>query len=60
MSSSGISRVLEKSRSRDGESGILDEEAHLRLYSGVGNVTVGLHSLHYGQFHSSMGGSYTH
>ena len=39
---------------------ILDEEAHLRLYRGVRNVTVGLHSLHYGQFRSSMGGSYTH
>ena len=39
---------------------ILDEEAHLRLYRGDRNVTVGLHSLHYGQFHSSMGGSYTH
>ena len=40
--------------------GIQDEEAHLRLYRGVRNVTVGLHSLHYGQFRSSMGGSYTH
>ena len=39
---------------------MLDEEAHLRLYRGVRNVTVGLHSLHYGQFHSSMGGSYNH
>ena len=39
---------------------ILDEEAHLRLYRGVRNVTVGLHSLHHGQFRSSMGGSYTH
>ena len=39
---------------------ILDEEAHLRLYRGDRNVTVGLHSLHYGQFRSSMGGSYTH
>ena len=60
MSSSGISRVLEKSRRRDREGEILDEEAHLRLYRGDRNVTVGLHSLHYGQFHSSMGGSYTH
>ena len=89
MSSSGISRVLEKwSKDREieeardclvldlhclniqvGESSsvgelekerILDEEAHLRLYRGDWNVTVGLHSLHYGQFHSSMGGSYTH
>ena len=40
--------------------GILDEEAHLRLYRGVRNVTVVLHSLHYGQFRSSMGESYTH
>ena len=39
---------------------ILDEEAHIRLYRGVGNVIVGLHSLHYGQFCSSMGGSYPH
>ena len=39
---------------------ILDEEAHLRLYRGVRNVTVGLHSLHYGQFRSSMGGIYSH
>ena len=46
---------LEKEKIR-----ILDEEAHLRLYRGDRNVTVGLHSLHYGQFHSSMGGSYTH
>ena len=42
------------------EFGILDEEAHLRLYRGDRNVTVGLHSLHYGHFCSSMGGSYTH
>ena len=40
--------------------GIQDEEAHLRLYRGVRNMTVGLHSLHHDQFHSSMGGSYTH
>ena len=60
VSSSGISRVLER-WSQDGEKRkIRDEEAHLRLYRGDGNVTVGLHSLHYGQFHSSMGGSYTH
>ena len=39
---------------------ILDEEAHLRLYRRVRNVTVGLHSLHFGQFRSSMGGIYTH
>ena len=32
----------------------------LRLYRGIRNVTVGLHSLDHGQFHSSMGGSYTH
>ncbi|KAL5548918.1 hypothetical protein UlMin_004149 [Ulmus minor] len=31
-------------------------EAHLRLYRGVRNVTVGLHPLHHGQFRSSMGG----
>ena len=46
MSSSRISRVLEQWRRKK----ILDEEAHLRLYRGVRNVTVGLHSLHYGQF----------
>ena len=40
--------------------GVQDEEDHLRLYRGVRNVTVGLHSLHHGQFRSSMGGSYTH
>ena len=40
--------------------GIPDEDVHLRLYRGVRNVTVGLHSLHYGQFCLSMGGSYTH
>ena len=40
--------------------GIPNEEAHLRLYRGVRNVTVGLHSLHHSQFRSSMGGSYTH
>ena len=45
---------------RKGEGAIPHEEAHLRLYIGDWNVTVGLHSLHYGQFHSSMGGSYTH
>ena len=28
--------------------GIQDEEAHLRLYRGVKNVTVGLHLLQYG------------
>ena len=58
----GSQELLENSRRRrDGEEKrILDEEAHLRLYRGDRNVTVGLHSLHYGQFHSSMGGSYTH
>ena len=40
--------------------GILDEEAHLRLYRRVRNVTIGLHSLHHSQFYSSMGGSYAH
>ena len=40
--------------------GIQDEEAHLRLYRGVRNVTVGLHSLYHSQFRSSMGGSCTH
>ena len=58
----GSQELLENSREKERWRGkrILDEEAHLRLYRGDGNVTVGLHSLHYGQFHSSMGGSYTH
>lgn len=50
----------QESLRKSSQNSIPDEEAHLGLYSGVRNVTIGLHSLYHGQFCSSMGESYAH